>query len=360
MTRTHSSRSSPLVIKAGPAALARIRRDGLKPADIGFLPGAAGGPKAIGITGLDQAVFSWLAEAPRSRELVGASIGGWRFACAMQARPSAALAKLAERYTEEGYTASVTTAEITWQTELMLQDVLGEDDIQALLRHPHYRLSLMLVESHGLLASERKPALLAGLGAAALLNAASRPAIRHCFTRVIAHDPRSSLAFLPSDKLPTRTMALSSANLRAALMGTVAIPGVLHGVSLPGQPPAVYRDGGLTDYHLDLPFARSDDITLYPHFTDRIVPGWFDKFLPWRRHHPAHHANTVLLAPSADYLATLPGGKLPDRNDFHRFLGRDDERRRDWRQATAESQRLGDAFMTWLEQGCPTDRLQAL
>ena len=89
---------------------------------------------------------------------------------------------------------------------------------------------------------------------------------------------------------------------------------------------------------------------LYPHFTERIVPGWFDKFLPWRGSSPAHHANTVLIAPSRDYLARLPGGKLPDRQDFHRYLGRDAQRQQVWRQATAESQRLGDAFMAWLER----------
>ena len=41
-------KSPALTIKAGPRALARIQANGLTPADVGILPGAAGGPKALG------------------------------------------------------------------------------------------------------------------------------------------------------------------------------------------------------------------------------------------------------------------------------------------------------------------------
>jgi hypothetical protein len=51
-------KSPALTLKAGPRALARIRQNGLSPADVGILPGAAGGPKGIGIQGLDLALPS--------------------------------------------------------------------------------------------------------------------------------------------------------------------------------------------------------------------------------------------------------------------------------------------------------------
>lgn len=41
-----------LTLKAGPRAFGRIRQAGLNAADVGILPGAAGGPKALGIQGL--------------------------------------------------------------------------------------------------------------------------------------------------------------------------------------------------------------------------------------------------------------------------------------------------------------------
>ncbi|UGA37220.1 hypothetical protein JOS77_24460 [Chromobacterium haemolyticum] len=272
---------SPLVIKAGAHARKLLARQGLPAASVATLPGAAGGPKAIGITGLDQAVFEWLNRNPRRRELVGASIGGWRFACAMQAEPSQALARLAARYTEESYAAdSSSVTDITRQTRLMLDEILPPAARSALIDHPHYQLSLLLVRSHGLLASEARAALLGGLALSAALNTMSRDLLRHAFSRVICHDPRSALRFKPEDDIPTLCQPLGADNLDAALMGTIAIPGVLSGVQLPGAPAATYRDGGLTDYHLDFPFAQGDDIVLYPHFTERIVPGWSTNSCP--------------------------------------------------------------------------------
>ena len=74
---------SPLTFRAGKRALERIRSHGLDPADIEIVPGAAGGPKALGISGLDRAVFGkWLPTAPGVRHLIGASVGAWRFAAA--------------------------------------------------------------------------------------------------------------------------------------------------------------------------------------------------------------------------------------------------------------------------------------
>jgi hypothetical protein len=268
------------------------------------------------------------------------------------------LARLAERYTAECYADNVDIAGITAQTRQMLQDILGPDGLQAILHHPHYRLSLLLVASHGLLRHEAPALLLPGLAechaqwpwpqlAAPLFQPGDLP---RC--------PQQP-AFC-SARWPAHPFACAGEhNLTAALMGSVAIPGVLHGVSLPGAPAGVYRDGGLLDYHLDLPFARQDDITLYPHFGPRIVPGWFDKFLPWRQHQPSHHSNTLLLCPSADYLARLPGGKLPDRSDFKRH-GHDRLRQQQWRTACSESQRLGDAWLEWLARGCPLDVVEAL
>ena len=69
---------------------------------------------------------------------------------------------------------------------------------------------------------------------------------------------------------------------------------------IPDAPQGSYRDGGLIDYHIDLPF-ESQGIVLYPHFTDSITPGWFDNCLnvaPILK----NQARTLLLSPSQDYL----------------------------------------------------------
>jgi hypothetical protein len=338
-----------ICIRAGARALAELQKDGLSPARIGIVPAAAGGPKAIGLLGLDQAVFPWLAGSPRTRELVGASIGAWRMVCAMQDDPDAAFARLAERYTATTY-PSARVADITRQTRIMLHQVYGETPGQV-LAHPDYRLSIIAVASRGLLNREARLPILAGLAAAATLNAVSRPLLGKIFTRLICHDPRGKPRFLPDDGIPTQTLPLSVDTLADIMMASAAIPGVIEGVRLQTSPARLLRDGGLADYHVDLPFAGGGDLVLYPHFTDRIVPGWFDKFLPWRGADPAQQADTIVVSPARPYLARLGLGRLPDRRDFRRFATDDATRQRLWREAAAESRRLGDAFLELVESG---------
>jgi len=57
----------------------------------------------------------------------------------------------------------------------------------------------------------------------------------------------------------------------------------------------------------------------------------------------------VLVAPSREYVAKLPYGKLPNRSDFRKFAGDDEGREKYWRAAIAESDRLGDAFLRLVE-----------
>ena len=97
MTAIHS-RKPALTIRAGRRALQRLQQKPLGPEDVHVIPGAAGGPKALGISGLDKAIFGdWLPQAPQERALIGSSIGSWRFAAiASSDDPKAQLARLAE------------------------------------------------------------------------------------------------------------------------------------------------------------------------------------------------------------------------------------------------------------------------
>src|SRR5438552_19157936 len=96
--------SAVLTIRAGPRALERIRAFGLSASDVEIVPGAAGGPKGLGIAGLDRAIFGdWLPSAPGVRHLVGASIGAWRFAAACCKEPISALEAFTRAYTEQTY-----------------------------------------------------------------------------------------------------------------------------------------------------------------------------------------------------------------------------------------------------------------
>jgi hypothetical protein len=353
-------KSNALTIKAGKRAMARIREHGLAAADVGIIPGAAGGPKALGIQGLDLALFGeWLPRAPRERSLIGASIGSWRFASACLPDPVQGIERLGKLYNEQSFAKGVTMAEVTRSCVKMLDDLLQGRDA-SVLSNPHYRLNIMIVKSHGLLALDHRGGLGLGLGSVIANNLLGRARLSRHFERVIMHDARLAPPLAALTDFPSRCLPLETGNLRQALLASGSIPMVMQGVmDIPGAGPGTFRDGGLLDYHLDLPY-RGSDIVLYPHFTDRIIPGWFDKTLPWRRGDLDRLQDVLLLAPSREYLATLPFGKLPDRSDFKRFVGQDQERQRYWRTAMEQSRRLGDEFIDLVDGGKLAERLEVL
>ncbi|SDK06878.1 hypothetical protein SAMN05216189_102810 [Pseudomonas delhiensis] len=359
MTAIHI-KSPALVLKAGARALRRIRERGLAPADVGILPGAAGGPKALGIQGLDLALFGeWLPRAPRERSLIGASIGSWRFASACLPDAAAGIRRLGELYTQQRFSRNADIAEVSASCTRMLDDLLAGQDA-SVLANPHYRLNVVVVKSHGRLADDGKRTLGLGLGAVIRDNLLGRRHLHRHFERVILHDARLAPPLAPLQDFPSRCLPLGLGNLRHALLASGSIPMVMQGVrDIPGAGRGTYRDGGLLDYHLDLPYA-TDGVVLYPHFTDKVIPGWFDKGLPWRRGDATRLQDVLLLAPSREYLARLPHDKLPDRKDFKRYLGDDAGRERYWNKAMDESRRLGDEFLELADGGRLGERLVPL
>jgi hypothetical protein len=194
---------------------------------------------------------------------------------------------------------------------------------------------------------------------AAMANAIARRHLAHFIDRTVFHDPRDQPPFMTVgtlsasespqpirfDAFHTHAVSLDRENLAQALLASASIPLILEGVAdIPRAPSGIYWDGGIIDYHLHLPYHHAKGLVLYPHFTDRIVPGWLDKALPWRRARGEWLDNVVLVAPSREYLATLPHGKLPDRKDFSRFAGDDAGRIAYWNRAIGESGRLAEAF----------------
>ncbi|MGV8920475.1 MAG: patatin-like phospholipase family protein [Pseudomonas sp.] len=340
-----------LTLKAGKRAFQRIRDQGLSPADVGILPGAAGGPKALGIQGLDLALFGeWLPRAERERSLVGASIGAWRFAAACLSDPVEGLQRLGQLYNEQSFAKGVTMAQVSQSCTRMLHDLLEGQDA-SILCNSSYRLNIIVVKSHGLLAGDHRGRLGLGLSTVIADNLLGRARLAKHFERIVLHDARRAPPFHPLTDFPSRCLPLDALNLRQALLASGSIPMVMEGVlDIPGVGPGTFRDGGLLDYHLDLPYSGGD-IVLYPHFTDKVIPGWFDKTLPWRRGNQERLQDVLLLAPSREYLAKLPHGKLPDRNDFKRYMGDDKSRQAYWRKAMDDSRRLGEEFVELVDRG---------
>ena len=324
------------------------------------MAGASGGAKWLVLSKLDRVVAATL--VPRLRApvyLIGSSIGAWRFACYAQAEPVQAIERFEEAYLGQTYSEAPDRDEITAKSREILGYALGATGTAEILSHPLFRTNVMTVRSRHVTASEQPAVLVPGLLAAAALNAVSRRSLGAFFERVLFYDSRDLPPFFDASGFPMSHVELTEANLEDAIVATGSIPMVLAGVrDIAGAPPGVYRDGGVIDYHLDLPQSEPGRLTLYLHFIDRIVPGWFDKKLSWRKPDPANVDRTILVSPSREFVARLPYAKIPDRRDFVNFER--EERVRAWRTVVDMCDELAEEFHEVLDTGKLAARLEPL
>jgi len=291
--------------------------------------------------------------------LVGSSIGSWRFTCYAQSDPLAAIDRFELAYLEQSYSDAPDIHEITAKGREILDFVLRDQGIEQILNNPLVRVHILTVRARHVLASERRSLLAAGLIGAAMLNTVSRASLGLFFERALFFDTRDEPPFLGMRGFPIQRVPLTAENYVDAVAASGAIPLVLSGVrDIHGAKRGVYRDGGIIDYHLDIPQSAADRLTLYPHFFDRIVPGWFDKKMTWRRPRPANVDRTILVSPSAEFVASLPNGKIPDRTDFESFTPL--QRKRNWRESIIACRRLADEFHEVIEKDQLAARLQPL
>ncbi|MFA6011236.1 MAG: patatin-like phospholipase family protein [Desulfobacteraceae bacterium] len=338
--------SSKLTYLAGSKALATIKEKGLTPDMIRVMAGAAGGPKWIILSGLDRYIFSsWLTESEKPVHLLGSSIGAYRFAAAMRKNPEAAIDRLLDAYIHQAYVGKPTAQEVTDKGAEIIYDYLDDQGVREVLSHPFFRLNILAVKCLNLTASERKAIMIPGLIGAALANVVSRNNLKYFFRRTLFYDGRTKPPFYHMNQFPVDRVPLSPENLRISILASGSIPIVMSGIEdIPGTTGGMFRDGGVLDYHMDIPYGIKDGIVLFPHYTDRIVPGWLDKQLKHRKPDKVNMENLLLICPSRDFIATLPYAKIPDRNDFKLFFRRDDERFAYWITAAERSRELADEF----------------
>ena len=347
-----------LRIYAGPRARRHIEQHGLRPEDIGVVPGAAGGPKGLILGPLDRFLFGhWLPRSPQPVDLIGASIGAWRMATACLPDAEAKLAQLEHDYIRQHH---VTPPGAKRPSAQVISAAFGDGlrsfyqgRVPELLNHPRFRLHVVTSRGRHLLRREGRWTTPLGYLGAYASNAVHRRALGAWLERVVFSSAAHPLPFDTRD-LRTRQVALTPANFFDAVQASCSIPFLLQAVhDIPGAPPGAYWDGGITDYHLHLDYAGAspDRLVLYPHFQKAVVPGWLDKALRWR--HPATPFldNVVVLAPDPAWVkARLPGAKLPDRTDFMSFGNDLAGRVAVWTRAVQESQALADEWQTWLDR----------
>ena len=337
-----------------------IAQNGLRPQDVGVVPGAAGGPKGLVLGPLDRFIFGdWLAQTSHEVHLVGASIGAWRMATACLNNCVAGFEQLEHDYIRQDYALKP-------GEKVPSADTVSEDFGRSLARfyagkvadvlsHPRYRLHIITSRGRHILRRERKVATPVGYLGAFLSNGLHRKAMGAWLERVVFSSQNAALPFDSRD-YKTRQIDLNEANFNLALQASCSIPFVLRAVAdIPGAPPGAYWDGGITDYHLHLNYPAASNgpaknLVLYPHFQKSVVPGWLDKGLKWRHKATPFLDNMVLLAPNPDWVKTLPNGKLPDRRDFKHYGSDLPARVKAWSTAASRSQQLADEWQQWLSK----------
>jgi len=352
--------SGSLIFRAGKKALSIIKEEGLQPDRIKVITGAAGGPKWLVLNHLDRAIFSqWLTLRNEPLSLIGSSIGAWRFAAVATKHPIEAIEKFQAAYIHQSYRSKPTHEEVSRASAVVLDAYIDDKDISDILHHPYLRLNIITARSKWPVASDNKIRLVAGLAAAFIANLVSRNLLNYFFERVVFSDPRHLLPFLGDCKFPIRNIPLSETNLKCALLSSGSIPLVMSGVrDIPEDNIGVYRDGGLLDYHPypDISFTKNDGIVLFPHYMDRIIPGWMDKKLVWRKPSQDTIDNLLLVSPSERFIERLPYKKIPDRSDFYLFKERQNDRISYWSSVVKQSEQLGDEFLDAVQ----TNKIQKL
>ncbi|WP_022666769.1 patatin-like phospholipase family protein [Desulfospira joergensenii] len=355
--------SENLIVLAGKSAYRHIREKGLDPSDIDLVLGASGAAKWLAIYGLDSVLFShWFRNRKTPLHLFGTSIGAWKFAAAARSEPEMGFASLKDAYIHQYYNGDVTPAKVSRESRRIMDLFLTEKTVDQALSHPFLRMGFSAVRCKHLMASESNLLQALGMLSAFDLNLLSRKLQRFCYERTLFHDPRYNPQVMELNDYPTQRVALDKNNFSKALLASGSIPMVMKGVKdIPDAPRGVYRDGGLLDYHPAVPLGPDQKgFILYPHFYPEITPGWFDKKFPRRRVKGGLADRFILLAPSPEFVATLPFARIPDRRDFVRLKGQDEVRVKAWTRAADMSYALGDEFMESVQTGSIRDRVRMI
>ena len=335
-----------LVWRAGPRALERLHDRGLTPTDVGAVVLPATGPRWIALAALDRTMLAsgWLAPAPGAgrRVLVGASAGAWRALALACPDAESAHRELLDGYVGQVFAPGVRPREVSDAYRRMLAAILTTDRVTALVARSDVGAVVLTDRARWPVASSRRLLQWVGLALCAAGNWLTPRLQRALLSPVaVTSRPDDVPAGFDGPVAPLRADNATDVALASGTLPFVMTPVV----DPPHLPAGRYLDGGLLDYHLGRRWTPADaGVTLLLHVGGPVRPGWFDRWRPSRRPPAAVLDDLVVLEPSTRFLAGLPDGRLPDRQDFFRFADDPAARLRRWREAVALGDRLAEAF----------------
>jgi hypothetical protein len=334
-----------LQILAGRKALAEIKQHGLRAERIKLMIGASGGPKWLMLSRLDQYLSEYFfSQTTHPIALLGSSIGSWRMACYAQKNPLETFKEFENLYANQRYSDKLDPKEISAYIDNVLSQLFSAERAKQIVENPLRKLHIVAVRNRKLLNGRSKLAQGFGLLSAATGNLFSSKSVETLYPRVIISPQGSTEPYFNKPE----TIALTAANLSQSLVASGAIPMVMEPTKISGGKDRWYWDGGLVDYHFSGPFNAEDGLVFYPHFFPKIIPGWLDKTIPWRKAKAHNYDNVVMLAPTEDFISKLPYGKIPDRKDFENLSHEDRETY--WNTVLEATNKLVDDLHSALEK----------
>jgi len=351
-----------LEIYAGKNALKIIQEQGFKQELFTNFLGASGGPKWFTLFGLDKYLFgNFFKDRDTELNLIGSSAGAFRAAALSQNNPIEAIERLAYTYANTVYSVKPTPQEISEQAIHIVDNLFGLNGVNEVIDNNVFKAHFLVAKCNGLTASDNKIIQGAGLIQSILLNKLDRRLLSKQYQRYIFKHPSSNLIINDPYDFNNVYQTLTSDNIKSAVLASGSIPMVMSGIkNIKGSQKGTYRDGGIIDYHFDFSLGnnnfdkntierKSDSkstfidqgLTLYPHFSSVPKAGWFDKNSN-RKVLNSSYENTVLLAPSAKFIKSLPFNKIPDRTDFTKLDA--STRIKYWLKVLEETTKLAECF----------------
>jgi hypothetical protein len=350
-------------IKAGKRVYEIIKDGGFDFNCVSTYYGAAVGPRWLIASGFDLTLLKgeFLGRS-RAVNLVGSSAGAWRFAAWLQPEASLCYQKLLDAYINTRYSRNDNPSTVLEKFTGLINEYLEDDALPFALANKKYRLTIITARARGLLASETQWLQKLGLAACYLFNRISRNNIHHFAERIVFHNSSMPPSFCLQPQFHGRYVRINEINFKYAVMASGAIPLVVAGVhNIYGAPRGVYRDGGLIDYHLSHQFAaQKNEIVLFFHHQERIIPGWLDKNLVQRAPDPETLSNVLMVFPTQSFVEKLPGEKVPERADFIAYLDDQETRIKNWYKAVELFAPLGEDFIELVESGKIKDVVEKL
>lgn len=354
---------SRIRVKAGKKIYQIIKDGGFRFDAVSTYFGPAVGPRWLVASGFDLTLLKeGLLGRQKPVQLVGSSAGAFRFAAWIQPEAIQAYQKLIDSYISVEYTRRDTPTTALEKITGIVNAYLEDDALPFALASKQYRLVVLTARARGLVASENHWLQKTGLFTCLIFNYFNRNNIHKFAERVVFYNAAKPPAFCLKPYFRGACVQLNEINFKYSILASGAIPLVIDGVrDIYGAPRGIYRDGGLIDYHLTHQYAaRENEIVLFFHHQERIIPGWLDKSIKSRAPEPHTLNNVLMVFPSQNFVETLPGGKVPDRTDLVTLINDPATRIKNWRRAVELSAPLGEDFLEMVESGKIRDAVEKL